>query len=428
MDSGRSYHRTLRRPIPARLEAWPGRGTPKASSVPHQDALAAPVSEVTAHGRPPPLRLRPEAALRPLPGVLLAHVTRHVAPKTFTTKGDAYAWLSTLEADILKGAWIAPSAGMETFGDYATSWLDRHQHLRPRTRELYSYLLNRHVLPTFRDVTLADITIGRIRSWHGQLTQDRPAVAPKAYRLVKTILGSAVEERRLITNPCQINGAAAEHAEERPVATIAEVDALADAVAPQYRAMILLAAWCSLRFGELAALTRQRVNPIQGVIDVQETLVETADGQHRLGPPKTKAGRRTVSIPPHILPEVEAHLANYVEHGPAALVFPAAKGKGYLRRSNFTGRVWKPATSAVGVPLHFHDLRHSGLTWTAATGATLAELMRRAGHANPRAALIYQHATEDRDRILAHALSELHEQATVVDINSRKVPSDAAEV
>ncbi len=59
------------------------------------------------------------------------NVTRHVAPNTFTTKGDAYAWLSTLEADILKGAWIAPSAGLETFGDFATSWLDRHQHLRP---------------------------------------------------------------------------------------------------------------------------------------------------------------------------------------------------------------------------------------------------------------------------------------------------------
>jgi integrase len=355
-------------------------------------------------------------------------VTRHLAPDTFTTKGEAYAWLSTVEADILKGAWISPSAGSETFGDYATSWLVLRQHLRPRTRELYSYLLDRHVLPTFRDVTLADITLGRIRSWQGRLTQDHPAIAPKAYRLVKTILGSAVEDRRLIANPCQIKGAAAEHAEERPVATIAEVDALADAVVPQYRAMILLGAWCSLRFGELAALTRHQINPIQGVIDVQETLTETADGQHRLGPPKTKAGRRTVTIPPHIVPEVEAHLAKYVGSGPDALVFPATGGNGYLRRSNFTRRVWKPATEAVGVTLHFHDLRHSGLTWTAATGATLAELMRRAGHASPRAALIYQHATEDRDRILAHALSELHAKAKVVPINNHKGPAQAAEV
>ena len=144
---------------------------------------------------------------------------------------------------------------------------------------------------------------------------------------------------------------------------------------------------------------------------MQETLTETADGRHRAGPPKTKAGRRTVAIPPHVTLEVEAHLAERVGLLPTRCVFPAAEGKGYLRRSNFTRRVWKPATKKVGVSLHFHDLRHSGLTWTAATGATLAELMRRAGHASPRAALIYQHATEDRDRILAHALSELHKRA-----------------
>ncbi|MGH8997619.1 MAG: hypothetical protein ACRDYB_16605 [Acidimicrobiales bacterium] len=78
--------------------------------------------------------------------------------------------------------------------------------------------------------------------------------------------------------------------------------------------------------------------------------------------------------------------------------------------------------------LHFHDLRHSGLTWTAATGATLAELMRRAGHATPRAALIYQHATEDRDRVLADALSELHKWAEIIGLDKHRDGSGAAEV
>lgn len=57
--------------------------------------------------------------------------------------------------------------------------------------------------------------------------------------------------------------------------------------------------------------------------------------------------------------------------------------------------------------LRLHDLRHTGLTWSAATGATLAELMHRAGHKSSVAAQRYQHATEDRDRALAHALAEL---------------------
>jgi integrase len=71
-------------------------------------------------------------------------------------------------------------------------------------------------------------------------------------------------------------------------------------------------------------------------------------------------------------------------------------------------RVWQRARHAIGRPdLHYHDLRHSGLTWSAASGASVAELMRRGGHANPTAALRYQHATEDRDRVIADALAEL---------------------
>ena len=71
-------------------------------------------------------------------------------------------------------------------------------------------------------------------------------------------------------------------------------------------------------------------------------------------------------------------------------------------------RVWQRARKTVGRPdLFLHDLRHSGLTWAAASGASVAELMRRGGHANPRAALRYQHATEDRDRAIADALAGL---------------------
>jgi integrase len=201
---------------------------------------------------------------------------------------------------------------------------------------------------------------------------------------------------------------------------VAEVEAIAEATPRPYRVMVLLAAWCSLRFGELAALTRQRIDPVHGVVEVRETLTETAEGRRFVGPPKTNAGRRTVAIPPDIRPEVAAHLATFVGPEPDALLFPAPAREGYLRRSNFTRRLWKPTLMSVRLSLHFHDLRHTGLSWAAGTGATLAELMRRAGHASPRAALIYQHATEDRDRWLAHALSETLKPADVVPITRRQ--------
>ena len=85
-------------------------------------------------------------------------------------------------------------------------------------------------------------------------------------------------------------------------------------------------------------------------------------------------------------------------------------------------RVWQRARKTVGRPdLFLHDLRHSGLTWAAASGAAVAELMRRGGHANPRAALRYQHATEDRDRAIADALAGLA-QGQAVPFNGSSSP------
>jgi integrase len=81
-----------------------------------------------------------------------------------------------------------------------------------------------------------------------------------------------------------------------------------------------------------------------------------------------------------------------------------------LRRSNF-GRAtkWTTLVTEVGLPagFHFHDLRHTGNQLTAASGATTRELMHRMGHGSMRAALIYQHATSERDRSIATALSAL---------------------
>jgi integrase len=76
-----------------------------------------------------------------------------------------------------------------------------------------------------------------------------------------------------------------------------------------------------------------------------------------------------------------------------------------LRRGNFQREVWNKARESVGLPgLHIHDLRHTGGTLSAATGATLKELMARLGHADVRAAMIYQHASRDRDRKIAQGL------------------------
>jgi integrase len=105
------------------------------------------------------------------------------------------------------------------------------------------------------------------------------------------------------------------------------------------------------------------------------------------------------------------HLTEYAEPGPDGLVFPAPQG-GYLRRSNFNRRSWRPATQAAGVEgLRFHDLRHSAATLALAGGANTRELMERMGHTSPAVALRYQHVMAGRDQAIAAALDELVQAA-----------------
>jgi integrase len=112
------------------------------------------------------------------------------------------------------------------------------------------------------------------------------------------------------------------------------------------------------------------------------------------------------------------HLKRFVDASGDSWLFPGEDGHPVSPRT--VDRVWHDARTKAGrSDLRFHDLRHSGLTWAAATGASTAELMRRAGHVSPAAALRYQHATEDRDRVLADALGKLA-SAKVVPLRRTK--------
>lgn len=133
--------------------------------------------------------------------------------------------------------------------------------------------------------------------------------------------------------------------------------------------------------------------------------MERSTGELLLGPPKSKAGRRVVGIPGAIIPALWEHLAVFTTDEPGALVFPGAKG-GPLRRGNFNRlSAWPHAAGSIGMPgLHFHDLRHTGNHFAAASGAGLKDLMVRMGHDSERAAMIYQHAAQGADQAITSAI------------------------
>jgi integrase len=135
--------------------------------------------------------------------------------------------------------------------------------------------------------------------------------------------------------------------------------------------------------------------------------------------PKSRAGRRAVSIPSEIIPELRVHLEMFAEPGEYGRVFTGPNG-GPLKHSGFR-RTWHQTRTAVGLPnLHFHDLRHIGNTLAASSGASLKELMSRMGHSSTRAALIYQHASQDRDKAIARALGQAFKKARA---NGHEKPS-----
>jgi len=138
-----------------------------------------------------------------------------------------------------------------------------------------------------------------------------------------------------------------------------ELNELADAMAPRFRAMVLLAGYRGLRWGEIAGLRRERVNLLRNRIEVSEILVEVA-GKFSFGPPKTAKGRRTVPLPSFLAEVLGTHLA---DHSTGDFVFTGTRGN-LLHRSNFARSYWNPAVARSGVhpDLTFHRLRHTAVS------------------------------------------------------------------
>lgn len=246
---------------------------------------------------------------------------------------------------------------MPTFAAYAQVWL-AERDLKPSTRQLYRKHLANH-FAAIDGVPLDAITAGLVRSWYKALPADRKTVRAHVYGLLRTILGSAVEEELISVNPCRIRGAGQTKREHHiKIATPAELDALASAVPDRYSALVYIGAWCGLRWGELTELRRGDVDLDREVVDV--TRVGSEDV---IGAPKSSAGVRSVAIPPHIVPIIREHLSEHVGPGDDALLFSAViDPTKHLSPGGFR-KVWAVAAESVGLDgYHIHDLRHHGAT------------------------------------------------------------------
>lgn len=355
---------------------------------------------------------------------------RYTAPRTFLTEKDARGWLSLRQSEIIRKAWVPPEADEVpepklTFETYSKTWLAQRE-LKDRTREHYEKLLEDHIVPKFGALPIGSITADDVRAWHAKLGHKTPTLRAHSYGLLRTIMGTALSDGKIKVNPCVIRGAgSARRVHKIRPASLDEIAVIAEEMPERYRAMVLLAAWCALRFGELTELRRRDIIIVEptesevadaaakgeeppdryGIVRVERAVVRTEQG-FTVTTPKSDAGRRDVEIPPHLLPVIKDHLARFVGEDKDELLFPAAQG-GHLAPASLYRQFYKARSTAKRDDLRWHDLRHSGAVLAAATGATLAELMARLGHSTPQAAMRYQHAAQGRDRQIAKLLSKL---------------------
>lgn len=344
-------------------------------------------------------------------------LVRHKAPHTFSVRMDAEGWLAGERRKVELEVWEPPSKAKDlakaravSVSEYALDWVEQ-RNIKPRTRSGYKDLLRLHIDPTIGRVALVNLSPAAVRTWFAGLGTEYPRRNGHAYGLLHAVCATAVADGLMPANPCNIPRAMNQASSRQPlILTVPEVAALADAVdPPRLKALILLSAWCGVRWGEVSELRRKDFEDGCEVVNVVRAVTRR-DRQYRVDSPKSGKGRAVV-VPPHIRSDILHHLDTYVEPGSEALLFPSVRGN-HLNDRVFRKDHFDPALEAIGkdkTDVRLHDLRHFAGTQTARVG-NLVETMGRLGHSTVKASLIYQQIVSGRDAEVAAALSELAER------------------
>jgi len=399
----------------------------------------------------------------------------------FTTRKAAMAYATDAER---KRTNFDPHAGKVLFRAVAAEWLNSRHDLKATTRAAYAEALapttdataKRHgpltelrIDAVFGGYPINAIRREQISDWVARMIAagKRPSTVRNAYFLVRQVLGQAVADGLIDSNPADYvklptdytTGTAAVHDVDGQYLTAAQVEALTDAMPWPLNVYVHLAAWSGLRAGELAGLQVGDVG--RNALHVQRTVARVGRNLEYLTP-KTKGSQRTVPLPPH----TAALLRDYLTHhpgkaDPSAPLFPNVRlsvrlhaprptgGKVHgnaptpaqraqrqlaaladltvpehearlvldwsapLRHTTFYKAVYRPAVLRAGLPtaLRFHALRHTYASLCVAAGIPMFDVSRFMGHAKPSTTeTVYAHLLNTDDH--AGAMAALGAMAT----------------
>jgi len=296
-----------------------------------------------------------------------------------------------------RGSYRDPSLGRVRFSEWSDEYLAGAVHKRATTLAQDRQRLRLHILPVFGHLPLSAITPLDVRRFVEDLTTRlAPSSTRTVYGTLRAILTAAVEADLIAISPCRGIKLPAKRPTEKRVLTVDELHRLADAIAPEYRALVYVAAVGSLRFEELAGLRVGRVHFLRRppVLEVLETFTEVGG----FNDAKTAAGRRTIQLPPFLVEMLAEHLARRGTPGPDELVFVAPRG-GPLYLTNFHRRVWLPAIGKAGLEgFTPHGMRHSTVGLMVEMGHHPLVIQRRLGHSSSQTTMdVYGHVLASLD-------------------------------
>lgn len=307
----------------------------------------------------------------------------------------------------------APSRGLPaepvpSFREWWAEFISTRVGVRPATRIRDESIFRCHLEPVFGDVPIDQIGFRDAQRFVAELasTHLAPRTVHKAAGLLAQSLDIAVRARLLEHNPTRgLSLPQVPHKEPRFLDPT-EVERLAAAIAAPYRTFVLVGAYAGLRNGELAALRAKRVNAGTTTIDVTETRTLSRDRTPTFGPPKSRAGRRTVPVPGFVMEELVADIsARSIE--PDDLIWTSPNGNP-LGDANFRRRIWKPATTVARLEgLRIHDLRHTCIAMWSRSLASPRAAAKWAGHSNPALILgVYGGVFDDESDAVMDRLSD----------------------
>jgi len=324
--------------------------------------------------------------------------------RTFDRKADAKRWLTDQQATSNRGRWVDPNAGQIDFAQYAMAWLTAKTRIKEKTREGYRSLLESRILPTFGRARLVAIDRSMVGSWVRAMAEEKlsPSRIRQAHQCLAAILEQAVDDGLIGRNPARRIELPRLLQPDHRYLTAEQVTRLAEAMPSfEHQTVVYVLAYGGLRWGELAALRRGRVDVLRRRLDIKEAIAEIS-GRISFGLPKTYQ-TRTVHLPAFVATMLGHHL-EIVEDDAAALVFTAPRG-GPLRCSNNRRGIWDPARSSAGADLQDitpHDLRHTCASLMRAAGADVKAIQQQLGHRSATVTLnTYTHLFEgDLDEVM----------------------------